>query len=264
MNKYIEIKKASTHNLKGIDLKIPHKKLVVITGVSGSGKSSLAFDTIYAEGQRRFVESMSAYTRQFLERMPRPDVESITGIPPAIAIQQRTQSKNPRSTVGTLTEIYDYIRVVFGRIGKTICKKCKQEVRKDNPQSVYEYLRKNLNEGTKLLITFPPSENYKKITEFKNRVVEQGFTRVYNVLESELQLLDEVDITDVMNFKNFAIVVDRVVFHKDEETKSRIIDSLEIAFNFGDGRVWIVLPDEKRIKKFSSNYECADCEIIYK
>lgn len=264
MDRFIEIKKASTHNLKAIDLKIPHRKLVVITGVSGSGKSSLAFDTIYAEGQRRFVESMSAYTRQFLERMPRPDVESISGIPPAIAIQQRTQSKNPRSTVGTLTEIYDYIRLVFGRIGKTICKKCRQEVKKDNPQSVYEYLSKNLPEGKKLLIAFPPSENYRKITEFKNKIIEQGFTRVYNIKEKEVQLLEDVDITDVMNFKNYAIVADRVVFRKDDETKSRIIDSLEIAFSFGDGRAWIVFVDENRIKKFSNLYECADCEIIYK
>ncbi|MFN3269170.1 MAG: excinuclease ABC subunit A, partial [Candidatus Kapaibacteriota bacterium] len=250
MDRFIEIKKASTHNLKAIDLKIPHRKLVVITGVSGSGKSSLAFDTIYAEGQRRFVESMSAYTRQFLERMPRPDVESISGIPPAIAIQQRTQSKNPRSTVGTLTEIYDYIRLVFGRIGKTICKKCRQEVKKDNSQSVYEYLSKNLPEGKKLLLAFPPSENYRKITEFKNKIIEQGFTRVYNIKEKEVQLLEDVDITDVMNFKNYAIVADRVVFRKDDETKSRIIDSLEIAFSFGDGRAWIVFLDEKKIKKF--------------
>lgn len=264
MDRFIEIKKASTHNLKAIDLKIPHRKLVVITGVSGSGKSSLAFDTIYAEGQRRFVESMSAYTRQFLERMPRPDVESISGIPPAIAIQQRTQSKNPRSTVGTLTEIYDYIRLVFGRIGKTICKKCRQEVKKDNSQSVYEYLSKNLPEGKKLLLAFPPSENYRKITEFKNKIIEQGFTRVYNIKEKEVQLLEDVDITDVMNFKNYAIVADRVVFRKDDETKSRIIDSLEIAFSFGDGRAWIVFVDENRIKKFSNLYECADCEIIYK
>jgi excinuclease ABC subunit A len=264
MEKYIEIKKANTHNLKGIDLKIPRRKIVVITGVSGSGKSSLAFDTLYAEGQRRFVESMSAYTRQFLERMPRPDVESISGIPPAIAIQQRTQAKNPRSTVGTLTEIYDYLRLIFGRIGKTICKKCKQEVKKDNPQSVYEYLRKNVKEGEKLLITFPPSENYKKINEFKKRIVEQGFSRVYNLIEGEVLTLDEVDISDVLSFKNYAVVADRVKFDFDDETKSRIIDSLEIAFSFGDGRCWIVFPDKNRVKKFSNHYECADCEIIYK
>lgn len=264
MKNYIEIKKASTHNLKGIDLHLPHKKLVVITGVSGSGKSSLAFDTIYAEGQRRFVESMSAYTRQFLERMPRPDVESISGIPPAIAIQQRTQAKNPRSTVGTLTEIYDYLRLVFGRIGKTICKKCRKEVRRDNPQSVYEDLFNTIKEGTKFLITFPPSENYKKINEFKERILEQGFTRIYNLSEKEVLSLDEINFSDVLSFKNNAVVADRIIFRADEETKSRIIDSLEIAFNFGDGRVWLVFPDEERISKFSSNFECADCDIIYK
>lgn len=264
MKRYIEIKKASTHNLKNISLQIPHKKLVVITGVSGSGKSSLAFDTIYAEGQRRFVESMSAYTRQFLERMPRPDVESISGIPPAIAIQQRTQAKNPRSTVGTLTEIYDYLRLLYGRIGKTICKKCKQEVRRDNPQSVYHYLQQNLKEGTKFFISFPPSENFKKISEFKKRIIEQGFTRVFSLEDWEIKLLEEVNLEDVFHFKNFTVVADRIVFKNDEETKSRIIDSLEISFSFGIGRVWIIFPDEKIVKKFSSNYECADCEIIYK
>ncbi|MFN3780798.1 MAG: excinuclease ABC subunit A, partial [Candidatus Kapaibacteriota bacterium] len=264
MKRYIEIKKASTNNLKGISLQIPHKKLIVITGVSGSGKSSLAFDTIYAEGQRRFVESMSAYTRQFLERMPRPDVESIFGIPPAIAIQQRTQAKNPRSTVGTLTEIYDYLRLIYGRIGKTICKKCKQEVRRDNPQSVYQYLQQNLKEGTKLLISFPTSENFKKITEFKKRIVEQGFTRVFNLVDWETKLLEEVNLEDVFHYKNFTVVADRIVYKKDEETKSRIIDSLEISFSFGIGRVWLIFPDERIVKKFSSNYECADCEIIYK
>jgi len=155
MQEFIEIKKAATHNLKNIDVQIPHKKLIVVTGVSGSGKSSLAFDTLYAEGQRRFLESMSAYTRQFLERMPRPDVESITGIPPAVAIQQRTQSKNPRSTVGTLTEIYDYLRLIFGRIGRTFCKNCKQEVIKDNPQTVYNYLEKKLSRRHKVANHFP-------------------------------------------------------------------------------------------------------------
>ncbi|MFN3306315.1 MAG: excinuclease ABC subunit UvrA [Candidatus Kapaibacteriota bacterium] len=264
MKRYIEIKKASTHNLKGISLQIPHKKLIVITGVSGSGKSSLAFDTIYAEGQRRFVESMSAYTRQFLERMPRPDVESISGIPPAIAIQQRTQAKNPRSTVGTLTEIYDYLRLIYGRIGKTICKKCKQEVRRDNPQSVYQYLQQNLKEGTKFLISFPTSENFKKITEFKKRIVEQGFTRVFNLIDWETKPLEDVNLEDVFHYKNFTVVADRIVFKNDEETKSRIIDSLEISFSFGIGRVWLIFPDVRIVKKFSSNYECADCEIIYK
>lgn len=264
MKRYIEIKKASTHNLKSISLQLPHKQLIVITGVSGSGKSSLAFDTIYAEGQRRFVESMSAYTRQFLERMPRPDIESISGIPPAIAIQQRTQAKNPRSTVGTMTELYDYLRLIFGRIGKTICKKCKQEVRKDNPQSVYQYLQQNIEEGTKFLISFPPSENFKKISEFKKRIVEQGFTRVFSLVDWETKHLEEVNLEDVFHFKNFTVVADRIVFKNDDETKSRIIDSLEISFSYGIGRVWIIFPDDKFLKKFSSNYECADCEIIYK
>ncbi len=264
MQKYIEIKKAATHNLKNISIKIPHNKLIVITGISGSGKSSLAFDTIYAEGQRRFVESMSAYTRQFLERMPRPDVESISGIPPAVAIQQRTQSKNPRSTVGTLTEIYDYFRLVFGRIGRIFCKNCKQEVIKDNPQTVFQYVSQNYSEGTKILITFPISEGIKRIDDYLSRVVGQGFTRAYNIKEHEVVSIEAISNKKFGELNDFLIVVDRVVFRTDEETKSRIIDSLEIAFKFGNGRIWLVFPEKERIKKFSSNFECADCEIIYK
>ncbi len=264
MQKYIEIKKATTHNLKNISIKIPHNKLIVITGISGSGKSSLAFDTIYAEGQRRFVESMSAYTRQFLERMPRPDVESISGIPPAVAIQQRNQSKNPRSTVGTLTEIYDYLRLVFGRIGRAFCKNCKQEVIKDNPQTVFQFLSQNYPEGMKLLITFPISENVKKVEEYLNKLIGQGFTRAYNIKENDVVPLETIGNKKYIELKDFLIVVDRVVFRTEEETKSRIVDSLEIAFKFGNGRVWVVFPEKKSIKKFSNNFECADCEIIYK
>jgi len=264
MQDYIEIKKAATHNLKNIDVKIPHKNLVVVTGVSGSGKSSLAFDTLYAEGQRRFVESMSAYTRQFLERMPRPDVESITGIPPAVAIQQRTQSKNPRSTVGTLTEIYDYLRLIFGRIGRTFCKSCKQEVIRDNPQTVYNYIEKNYSEGTKLLITFPISESIKSIDNFFKQIIEQGFSRAYSLKDHEVVYIESILGKKLIEYKEFLIVADRVVFKRDDESKSRIIDSAETAFKFGTGKVWIVFPDKERIKKFSDNFECADCEIIYK
>jgi excinuclease ABC subunit A len=264
MQEFIEIKKAATHNLKNIDVQIPHKKVIVVTGVSGSGKSSLAFDTLYAEGQRRFVESMSAYTRQFLERMPRPDVESITGIPPAVAIQQRTQSKNPRSTVGTLTEIYDYLRLIFGRIGRTFCKNCKQEVIKDNPQTVYNYLEKNYPEGTKLLITFPISESIKRVDDYIKQIIEQGFTRAYNLKDHEVVSIEDISGKKFVDFKDFVIVADRVVFKNDEESKSRIIDSLETAFKFGTGRVWLIFPDKERIKKFSESFECADCEIIYK
>ncbi len=136
MHKTISIEGACVHNLKNISVEIPHRQLTVITGVSGSGKSSLAFDTIFAEGQRRFVESLSSYARQFLDRMSKPDVQKISGILPAIAIDQKAPSKNGRSTVGTVTEIYDYIRLLYGRIGETICKKCGEPVHRDTPQSV--------------------------------------------------------------------------------------------------------------------------------
>ncbi|HEV8539173.1 MAG TPA: excinuclease ABC subunit A, partial [Bacteroidota bacterium] len=135
------IRGARVHNLKNISLELPRNKLIVLTGVSGSGKSSLAFDTIYAEGQRRFVESLSAYARQFLERMDKPDVDFIQGISPAIAIEQKTTARNPRSTVGTTTEIYDYLRLLFARIGKTICYNCGQPVQRDSVRSVVERLR---------------------------------------------------------------------------------------------------------------------------
>ena len=147
------VRGARTHNLKGVDLSLPHRKLVVFTGVSGSGKSSLAFDTIYAEGQRRYVESLSAYARQFLERMEKPDVDSIDGIAPAIAIRQKNAVRNPRSTVGTTTEIHDYLRLLWARVGQTICRQCGQPVDRESPDAVAATLLR-LPEGTRLLVGF--------------------------------------------------------------------------------------------------------------
>src|SRR6186713_1720339 len=147
------VRGARTHNLKGVDLTLPHRQLVVFTGVSGSGKSSLAFDTIYAEGQRRYVESLSAYARQFLERMEKPDVDSITGISPAIAIRQKNSIRNPRSTVGTTTEIHDYLRLLFARVGRTICRSCGKEVVRETAEVVARQLGE-LAPGTRLLIGF--------------------------------------------------------------------------------------------------------------
>src|SRR4051812_47246156 len=151
----IEVRGARVHNLKNISLSLPINKLTVITGVSGSGKSSLAFDTIYAEGQRRYVESLSAYARQFLERMDKPDVDEITGISPAIAIRQKNSTKNPRSTVATQTEIYDYLRLLYARAGQTICHKCGREVKKDSPESAADESLTELPEGTRFYVLFP-------------------------------------------------------------------------------------------------------------
>src|SRR5262245_9105503 len=149
----LTVRGARTHNLKGVDLTLPHRRLIVMTGVSGSGKSSLAFDTIYAEGQRRYVESLSAYARQFLERMEKPDVDRIDGIAPAIAIRQKTTSRNPRSTVGTTTEIHDYLRLLWARVGQTMCPTCRHAVDRESPESVAAQLAA-LPAGTRLFVAF--------------------------------------------------------------------------------------------------------------
>src|SRR5690349_19403396 len=155
----IEVRGARVHNLKNISVSLPINKLTVITGVSGSGKSSLAFDTIYAEGQRRYVESLSAYARQFLERMDKPDVDEITGIAPAIAIRQKNSTRNPRSTVATQTEIYDYLRLLYARAGQTFCHVCGREVKKDSPESAADEILSTLAEGTRFYVLFPIQEN---------------------------------------------------------------------------------------------------------
>src|SRR5689334_11573477 len=151
--RFLTVRGARTHNLKGVDVTLPHRRLIVLTGVSGSGKSSLAFDTIYAEGQRRYVESLSAYARQFLERMEKPDVDSIDGIAPAIAIRQKNSIRNPRSTVGTTTEIHDYLRLLWARVGRTICRQCGKDVDRESPEIVATELEK-LPDGTRLLLGF--------------------------------------------------------------------------------------------------------------
>src|ERR671911_2344286 len=151
----IVVKGARTHNLKNIDVTIPSGQLTVVTGVSGSCKSSLAFDTVYAEGQRRYVESLSAYARQFLERMDKPDVDEVRGIPPAIAIRQKNSTRNPRSTVGTQTEVYDYLRLLFARVGTTVCRVCGREVRRDSPESSAQETLEALAEGTRFYVLFP-------------------------------------------------------------------------------------------------------------
>src|SRR5688572_26278510 len=155
----LEVRGARVHNLKDVSVSLPHNKLTVITGVSGSGKSSLAFDTIYAEGQRRYVESLSAYARQFLERMDKPDVDEITGIAPAIAIRQKNSTRNPRSTVATQTEIYDYLRLLYARAGQTFCHVCGREVKKGSPESAADEILAELPEGTRFYVLFPIQEN---------------------------------------------------------------------------------------------------------
>ena len=166
----IEVRGARTHNLKNISFSLPINKLTVVTGVSGSGKSSLAFDTIYAEGQRRYVESLSAYARQFLERMDKPDVDEIIGIAPAIAIRQKNTTRNPRSTVATQTEIYDYLRLLFARIGQTFCHVCGREIKKDSPESAADEILETLAEGTRFYVLFRLKQPKSKIQNPKSKI----------------------------------------------------------------------------------------------
>src|SRR6056297_1297298 len=183
----IIVKGARVHNLKNIDVEIPRNKMTVITGVSGSGKSSLAFDTIYAEGQRRYVESLSSYARQFLERMDKPDVDFMQGISPAMAIQQKTTSSNPRSTVGTTTEIYDYVRLLFARIGKTISPKSGKQVQKDSTRTILTELFEQYDEGTKFYVLFPMDmRDGRKMKDELAVLKEKGLTRLLNVKDESI------------------------------------------------------------------------------
>ena len=252
----IEIKGARVHNLKNVSLKIPRNKLVVITGVSGSGKSSLAFDTIYAEGQRRYVESLSSYARQFLGRMNKPEVDFINGIPPAIAIEQKVNSRNPRSTVGTSTEIYDYIRLLFARIGRTYSPVSGKEVKKHSADDIVDFLAA-LPAGTKVIITSSAEipENI-KVADYFLFLGKQGFNRI----ESEGELIRIDEKTPAGDFKAgqlINIVIDRLVIEHSADSFSRAADSAQTAFQTGKGYCQVVvLGDEGIIREsFSNKFE---------
>lgn len=261
-NQFITINNAYQHNLKNISLSIPRDKITVITGISGSGKSTLAFDTLYAEGQRRFVESLSAYTRQFLERMEKPKVESIGGLPPAVAIEQKSPPRNPRSTVGTISEVYDLLRILFSRVGKTYCYKCNRPVQKDSAQSAVNSL-KSIAGNTKLYIMFPVSPQTKNLKNELQKFRELGFFRAIKKGSNEIIDFENSDIeTNLLN-EELYILVDRVIYHPDEEIISRLTDSIETAFGMGDGRVIIRDINNGTDYKYSSIFECSDCEIVY-
>ena len=252
----IEIKGARVHNLKNISLNIPRNKLVVITGVSGSGKSSLAFDTIYAEGQRRYVESLSSYARQFLGRMNKPEVDFINGIPPAIAIEQKVNSRNPRSTVGTSTEIYDYMRLLFARIGRTYSPVSGKEVKKHSVDDIVDFLA-NLPGGTKVIITSSADipENI-KVGEYFSFLEKQGFNRIE--ADGELIRIDESEsIIDYKPGQTINIVIDRLVIEHSADSFSRAADSAQTAFQTGKGYCQVVVLSENGIKResFSNKFE---------
>jgi excinuclease ABC subunit A len=296
------VRGARTHNLKGVDLTLPHRKLIVFTGVSGSGKSSLAFDTIYAEGQRRYVESLSAYARQFLERMEKPDVERIDGISPAIAIRQKNSTRNPRSTVGTTTEIHDYLRLLWARVGRTICRQCGRTVERESPEAAAAALLR-LPEGTRLLVGFdrlllpapaaaltladadreapegepadepgtdigtddvqaPPQTPAIAAVETLRR---RGFGRA--LVGGRARTFDELlaDPGALADLTSLRVIVDRI--RVSEEVRARVTDSIEASFSEGEGAAFAVEVDAEGVPgaehRFSEVFECRTCGIPY-
>jgi excinuclease ABC subunit A len=254
----ITIKGARQHNLKNIDLQIPRDKLVVITGLSGSGKSSLAFDTIYAEGQRRYVESLSAYARQFLGIMDKPDADLIDGLSPAISIEQRTSAKNPRSTVGTVTEIYDYLRLLFARIGTPHCFNCGKKIAQQTSSQMVDKIM-DLPEKTRIQLLAPLIRGRKgEHKDVLEKARKEGFVRIR--IDGEIYPLDEPPALAKTKKHDIEIVVDRLAIA--EKIRRRLADSVEIALKIGGGVmvVNVVGADELLM---SENYACVDCGISY-
>ena len=256
----IHIKGAREHNLKGVDVTIPKRKLTVITGLSGSGKSSLAFDTLYAEGQRRYVESLSSYARQFLGRLDKPDVDSIDGISPAIAIEQRTSSGGPRSTVATRTEIHDHLRLLYARVGTTISPISGEAVRKDRPEDILEQLEHEA-EGTKFMVSAPIPQKLDRTRKQQLDILQQqGFSRILDSngiahLIAEVQS-DASETHEESNPEPWSLVIDRLTVKQgDDDFTSRLLDSVETAFFEGDGACSIFFTDERKPWQFSNRFE---------
>lgn len=252
--KYIIVKGAGAHNLKSIDLALPHDKFIVLTGLSGSGKSSLAFDTLYGEGQRRYVESLSSYARQFLGRIDKPKVEYIKGIAPAIAIQQKVNTSNPRSTVGTASEVYDYIKLLFARIGRTYSPVSGREVKKEGVTDVVDYI-KNLPEGTRVeicaLYRIPEGRTFSQALE---ALSGQGYSRV-KVEGKTVRIEDLLSFGADYPYREFLLVVDRAATSSDEGSLARMADSVSTAFYEGGGQMLIEMPDTGETRSFSDRFE---------
>ncbi|MGE3278576.1 MAG: excinuclease ABC subunit UvrA [Candidatus Altimarinota bacterium] len=271
----IVVKGARVHNLKNVSVEIPRDKLTVITGLSGSGKSSLAFDTIFAEGQRRYVESLSTYARQFLNLMEKPEVDEIKGLSPAIAIDQKTTSRNPRSTVGTVTEIYDYLRLLFAKIGIAHCPNCGKKIDRQSVSQVIDKIEE-MKEGTKFMILSPVVRGKKgEHAAVFNQIKKDGFVR-YRLDGAIYSVIDEITL-DPKKKHDIEIVIDRLVvkdfkpkvttlksgqqIEEPNPDRTRLADSLELAFNHGNGLLTIFNVDEEKDALFSENYSCADCDI---
>ncbi|MBP9114873.1 MAG: excinuclease ABC subunit UvrA [Acidimicrobiia bacterium] len=268
----ISVRGAREHNLKNVDIDIPRDSLTVLTGLSGSGKSSLAFDTIYAEGQRRYVESLSAYARQFLGQMEKPDVDLIEGLSPAISIDQKSASRNPRSTVGTITEVYDYLRLLFARIGHPHCPTCGRPIARQTPQEIVDRIMK-MDQGTKFQVLAPVVRGRKgQYENLIKQLISQGFTRAY--IDSELFELSEVDPMDLARYEQHTIkaVIDRLIIKPS--IKRRLTDSLETALSLAEGIVEIeiipngekdeqTLEENSNILTFSEHLACNHCGTSY-
>src|SRR5699024_9357315 len=253
-NKHIKILGARAHNLKNIDINIPKNKLVVVTGLSGSGKSSLAFDTIYAEGQRRYVESLSAYARQYLGQMDKPDVDTIEGLSPAISIDQKTTSKNPRSTVATVTEIYDYLRLLYARIGHPYCPIHGIEIASQTIQQMVDQIM-DYPERTRLQVLAPVAsgrngEHVKVLEDLK----QEGYVRLR--VDGEMREITEEIVLDENEVHSIEVVIDRIIVKDGIE--SRLTDSLETALPLGEGRVIIDIIGEEEIV-MNENHACPEC-----
>ncbi len=259
-NEYIELKNIRVNNLKNISVNIPHEKLVVITGVSGSGKSSLAFDTLYAEGQRRYVESLSAYARQFMVRMNKPDFDSIQGLPPAIAVEQKVNTRNSRSTVGTSTEIYDYLRMLYARIGHTFSPVSDQEVMRHSIDDIYKCIS-SFSKGTKFLILSKLRINSGNTLARQLEIdLQQGFSRIYH--NNEVKLIEEVlKSPEEINPEDVYLLIDRLSVDDSPDTISRINDSLETAFFEGDGSCRISFLPSNLTYDFSDKFEADGIEF---
>ena len=256
---YILIKGAKLHNLKNIDVAIPRNQLVVLTGLSGSGKSSLAFDTLYAEGQRRYVESLSSYARQFLGRLHKPQVDYIKGIAPAVAIEQKVNSTNPRSTVGTTTEIYDYIKLLYARIGLTYSPISNTIVKKNTTSDVIEYVKSQQNKQKLLLLAPLELEEGRNLKEKLMTLQSQGYSRikikgVVNRIESSLKT--ELKPNDIQ------LVIDRIIVRHEQDFYNRLADAIEVAFYEGKGRCLIENIKDSKIKKFNNNFALDDQKFI--
>ncbi|MEO9263066.1 MAG: excinuclease ABC subunit UvrA, partial [Candidatus Baltobacteraceae bacterium] len=255
----IVIKGAREHNLKNVDLTLPRNKLIVVTGLSGSGKSSLAFDTIYAEGQRRYVESLSSYARQFLGQMEKPDVDYIEGLSPAISIDQKSTSRNPRSTVGTVTEVYDYLRLLFARIGTPHCYKCDREISTQSSEQIVDSIME-LPEGARIVLLAPLIRGRKgEYSKLFEEIGKEGFARVR--VDGETKELREKIVLDKKRKHTIEVIVDRIVMKPD--ARKRLTDSVETTLKLSTGIVTVLLESPARELTFSEAFACVYCGLSF-